>query len=109
MNHSPGCVGISALSRMPSTTHLRPIFWMLPSAFSSIVVRPPAMLPLVGCESDRSLVLWRLMISSYLSHTLLDFARTPSLRPRPPTRGAPPPSAVVSADTLLYTSRVNLS
>ena len=35
--------------------HLRPIFWMLPSAFSSIVVSPPAMLPLVGCESDRSL------------------------------------------------------
>ena len=31
--------------------HLRPIFWMLPSAFSSMVVRPPAMLPLVGCES----------------------------------------------------------
>ncbi len=54
MNHSPGCVGISALSSTPSTMHLRPIFWMLPSAFSSIVVRPPAMLPFVGCESDRS-------------------------------------------------------
>src|SRR5947207_3141467 len=52
MNHRPGCVGSSALSSTPSTMHLRPIFWMLPSAFSSIVVRPPAMLPLVGCESD---------------------------------------------------------
>ena len=41
--------------------HLRPIFWMLPSAFSSIVVSPPAMLPFVGCESDRSDVLWRLI------------------------------------------------
>ncbi len=63
MNHRPGPVGISALSMTPSTMHLRPIFWMLPSAFSSMVVRPPAMLPLVGCESDRSLVLWRLMTS----------------------------------------------
>src|SRR5688500_3974282 len=63
MNHRPGPVGISALSSTPSTTHLRPIFWMLPSAFSSMVVSPPAMLPLVGCESDRSLVLWRLMMS----------------------------------------------
>ena len=61
MNHSPGCVGISALSITPSTVHFLPIFWMLPSAFSSIVVRPPAMLPLVGCESDKSLVLWRSM------------------------------------------------
>src|SRR5688572_3232412 len=63
MNHRPGCVGCSALSNTPSTMHWRPIFWILPSAFSSIVVRPPAMLPLVGCESDRSLVLCRLMTS----------------------------------------------
>jgi hypothetical protein len=61
MNHRPGPVGTSALSSTPSTTHLRPIFWMLPSAFSSIVVRPPAMFPLVGCESERSEVLWRSM------------------------------------------------
>ena len=51
MNQRPGPVGASALSSTPSTMHLRPIFWMLPSAFSSMVVRPPAMLPLVGCES----------------------------------------------------------
>src|SRR6185503_6582107 len=63
MNHSPGPVGVSALSSTPSTWHLRPIFWMLPSAFSSIVLRPPAMLPLVGCDSERSLVLCRLMMS----------------------------------------------
>src|SRR6185503_18787719 len=50
MNHRPGPAGISALSSTPSTMHLRPIFWMLPSAFSSIVVKPPSMLPLVGCE-----------------------------------------------------------
>ena len=61
MNHRPGPVGISALSSTPSTMHCWPIFWMLPSAFSSIVVRPPAMLPLVGCESERSDVLWRLI------------------------------------------------
>ncbi len=52
MNHRPGPVGDSALSSTPSTTHFFPIFWMLPSAFSSMVVRPPAMFPLVGCESD---------------------------------------------------------
>jgi hypothetical protein len=63
MNHRPGLVGVSALSSTPTTLQFFPIFWMLPSAFSSIVVRPPAMLPLVGCESDRSSVLWRSMIS----------------------------------------------
>jgi hypothetical protein len=56
-------VGISALSSTPSTVHFLPIFWMLPSAFSSMVVRPPAMLPLVGWLSDRSVVLWRLITS----------------------------------------------
>ena len=56
-------LGASCLSRAPITLHFLPIFWMLPSAFSSMVVRPPAMLPLVGCESDRSLVLWRSMTS----------------------------------------------
>ena len=63
MNHRPGPVGASPLSITPSTMHFLPIFWMLPSAFSSMVVRPPAILPLVGCESDRSLVLWRLITS----------------------------------------------
>ena len=63
MNHRPGWVGISALSITPSTLHFLPIFWMLPSAFSSMVVRPPRMLPLVGWLSDRSLVLWRLITS----------------------------------------------
>ncbi|SIK49245.1 Uncharacterised protein [Mycobacteroides abscessus subsp. abscessus] len=42
MNHSPDDVGISALSSTPSTLHCLPIFWMLPIAFSSMVVRPPA-------------------------------------------------------------------
>ncbi len=63
MNHSPGRVGVSALSSTPITLHFLPIFWMLPSAFSSMVVSPPAMLPLVGCESERSLVLWRSITS----------------------------------------------
>ena len=63
MNHRPGWVGISALSITPSTVQTLPIFWMLPSAFSSIMVRPPAMLPLVGWLSARSLVLWRLITS----------------------------------------------
>jgi len=63
MNQSPGPAGTSALSSTPSIMHFLPIFWMLPSAFSSIVVRPPAMLPLVGCESDRSLVLCLSMIA----------------------------------------------
>ena len=53
MNHRPGPVGTSALSSTPSTRHFLPIFWMLPSAFSSMVVSPPAMLPLVGWESDQ--------------------------------------------------------
>ena len=58
MNQSPLWVGSSALSSTPSTVHFLPIFWMLPSAFSSMVVRPPSMLPLVGWLSDRSEVLF---------------------------------------------------
>jgi hypothetical protein len=54
MNQRPGWVGASALSSTPSTVHFRPIFWMLPSAFSSMVVSPPSMLPLVGWLSLRS-------------------------------------------------------
>ena len=57
INHKPGPVGISALSITPSTRHFLPIFWILPIAFSSMVVSPPRILPLVGCESDKSLVL----------------------------------------------------
>src|SRR5438045_626743 len=55
MNHRPGPLGTSALSRTPSTMHRLPIFWMLPSAFSSMVVSPPAILPLVGgvCRTPR--------------------------------------------------------
>src|SRR5437762_13704465 len=82
MNQRPGPLGVSALSSTPSTRHLRPIFWMLPSAFSSMVVRPPAMLPLVGCESIRSPVLWRLMTSvavedelELLAHRVVPAAR----------------------------------
>jgi hypothetical protein len=45
MNHRPECVGISALSSTPSTTHFLPIFWMLPSAFSSMVVSRPRCCP----------------------------------------------------------------
>ncbi len=59
MNHRPGPVGSSALSSTPSTVHFLPIFWMLPSAFSSMVVKPPAIFPLVGCDSDRSVVFQR--------------------------------------------------
>ncbi len=63
MNHRPGPSGISALSITPSTRHCLPIFWMLPSAFSSMVVSPPAILPLVGWDSDRSLVFQRSIMS----------------------------------------------
>ena len=40
--------------------HVRPIFSRLPSAFSSMVVSPPAMLPLVGWLSDEIVDLVRL-------------------------------------------------
>ena len=53
MKCSPGPEGSMA---GPSTdwTVQRPIFWMLPSAFSSMVVSPPRRLPSVGCEPSRS-------------------------------------------------------
>jgi hypothetical protein len=54
---------------------LRPIFSRLPSAFSSIVVRPPAMLPLVGWLSGEIVDLVRLdhlaLISLEHAHPLL--------------------------------------
>src|SRR3954465_11920243 len=75
--------GASAGASTSMYLHSRPIFSRLPSAFSSMVVRPPAMLPLVGCESDRSSVLCASMTSSWydfqtlyhLSPTFLLMAR----------------------------------
>ncbi len=43
-------LGASAGCSASMNRHSWPIFSRFPSAFSSIVVRPPAMLPLVGCE-----------------------------------------------------------
>ena len=48
-------VGSSAGSNT-SINCLEPIFWKFPKAFSSIVVRPPAILPAVGWLSERSSV-----------------------------------------------------
>jgi hypothetical protein len=84
MNHRPGWVGASALSSTPSTVQLRPIFWMLPSAFSSMVVSPPSMLPLVGWLSLRSEVLLASIIALVAvehRHELLgDLRRAAALR-----------------------------
>src|SRR5258706_4782318 len=90
MNQRPGAVGVSALSSTPSIRHLRPIFWILPSAFSSMVVRPPAMLPLVGCESTRSLVLWRVVDFWWRSKKNWDFFGTFYFFSRGPTECSPP-------------------
>jgi hypothetical protein len=49
---APFC-GACAAASAP-TTGLVPVFSMLPSAFSSIVDRPPATLPSVGWEPSRS-------------------------------------------------------
>src|ERR1700749_3465922 len=56
MNHRPLPFGASAGLRQPTNFVFLPSFSILPSAFSSMVVRPPRMLPLVGCDSERSLV-----------------------------------------------------
>jgi hypothetical protein len=53
MKCSPGRLGPSAGSST-ETTLQRPIFSTLPRAFSSMVLRPPRMLPWVGCEPSRS-------------------------------------------------------
>ena len=61
MKYRPGpFAGASAGSSTSMYRHSRPIFSMLPSAFSSIVVRPPAMLPLVGCDVGEVVGLVRL-------------------------------------------------
>ena len=52
MKLSPARLGRSA-GASASTTGAVPVFWMLPSAFSSMVDRPPRMLPWVGCEPSR--------------------------------------------------------
>ena len=65
MKYSPGLPGGACAGSSTSTKRVvRPIFCRLPNAFSSMVVRPPAMLPLVGCDSDRSLVLCGSITSS---------------------------------------------
>ena len=56
IKYKPGpLLGSSAGSRT-SINCLEPIFWKLPNAFSSIVVKPPAILPAVGWLSERSSV-----------------------------------------------------
>ena len=58
INHNPGPVGISALSNTPSTRHFFADFLDVAQRFFLDRGQgPPAMLPLVGCESDKSLVL----------------------------------------------------
>ncbi len=53
MNQRPLRGAGSAGSNAPSTC-ARPIFWRLPMAFYSMVVRPSVMLPWVGWEPRRS-------------------------------------------------------
>lgn len=56
---SPGPTGSAGLSTF--RTGRVPVFWMLPRAFSSMVVRPPRMLPSVGWEPRRSTPLASIM------------------------------------------------
>ncbi len=63
MNQLPFPEGASAGSRQPTNLVFLPSFSMLPKAFSSMVVSPPRMLPLVGCDSERSSVFSRRMKS----------------------------------------------
>ena len=97
MNHRPGPVGASALSRTPSTMHLRPIFWMLPER-----------LLLDGGEAARDVALGRLRIRQVARLVAPrpppDSGRTSSgtscaprrSRQRAATRCSPPVSSVVS-------------
>src|SRR3712207_4175765 len=109
MNQSPGPVGVSALSSTPTTLHFLPIFWMLPRAFSSIVVRPPAMLPLVGCDSDRSFVLLRSTISWYRLNIFMNCSRTSGVAQRSATMFSPPVISVVSPKHMVTPSGSSLS
>src|SRR5258706_4933376 len=99
MNHNPEPLGTSALSSTPSTTHFFPIFWMLPSAFSSMVVRPPAMFPLVGWESMRSLVLWRSITFFHRLHIYTDFLGSAGVLQHAAPSCSPPVGSVVSPTT----------
>ncbi len=59
MKCRPGPFGATAGGSTDCTVQ-RPIFWMLPMAFSSMVVRPPRILPSVGCDPIKSTP-WLLM------------------------------------------------
>src|SRR4029077_3884971 len=90
--------------------HSRPIFSRLPSAFSSIVVRPPAMLPLVGCESERSSVLCASMTSSwYAFHIWYHFSPISAVAARSLHRCSAPVISDVSPNTPWIPSGTNLS
>src|SRR6185436_8850024 len=90
--------------------HSRPIFSRLPRAFSSMVDRPPAMLPLVGCESDRSLVLCASMTSSwYDCQTFIHLSPTFLLIARARARCSPPVISDVSPNTPWMPRGISLS
>ena len=59
IKYKPGpFLGSSAGSNTSIYLTFFPIFCKFPKAFSSIVVNPPAIFPAVGCDSDRSFVLF---------------------------------------------------
>src|SRR6478672_10560783 len=90
--------------------HSRPIFSRLPSAFSSMVVRPPAMLPLVGCESERSSTLCASMTSSWYDfQTLYHLSPTFLLIARSRARCSAPVISEVSPNTPWMPCGISLS
>src|SRR5579859_5382188 len=82
MNQRPLPEGASAGLRHPTYFARLPIFWIFPNAFSSMVVRPPRMLPLVGWDSDRSSVLFSFMKSLYSFHTFMNCSATAGVAAR---------------------------
>ena len=56
MKYKPLPFFCSSAGSKTSTNLQLPIFWKFPNAFSSIVVKPPAIFPAVGWLSDKSSV-----------------------------------------------------
>src|SRR3972149_3154160 len=86
-----------------------PIFSRFPNAFSSIVVSPPAMLPLVGWLSERSFVLNCSMTSLYALQAARNFLPTSGVSPRDAQTCSAPVISDVSPKQLVTPKGSSLS
>ena len=107
MKYRPGSLGASAVSSMPCI-FARPIFCMLPIAFSSMVDIPPAILPLLGWEPRRSTP-WESIKSKYDLYTFMNSVLSSSFSKEFTSTCSAPVSSGVSPNIIVAPLEVSRS